>query len=180
MREDHAAISIIEQGDRVFVRFRMVLATIKFTKKPAVMEQKPFRSELFVDDGKVAVRRGRRCVEPVAIPNSRRLLRAIKSECTAATDPINEVIPAPISLFHTSSTSLHDRAQQGCRSTATANAEPGRGRPLHALAQFVTNYPATTGNARIEIELKVFGTTTEAKQPLIQVRELTHGVSAGG
>ncbi len=61
MREDHAAIWIIEQGDRVFVRFRMVVATIKFTKNPAVMEQKPFRSQLFVDDGKVAVRRGRRC-----------------------------------------------------------------------------------------------------------------------
>lgn len=40
--------------------------------------------------------------------------------------------------------------------------------------------PVTTGNARIEIELKVFGATTEAKQPLIQVRELTHGVSDGG
>jgi hypothetical protein len=39
------------------------------------------------------------------------------------------------------------------------------------------NKPTTGGNARIEIELKVFGAVGDAKQPLIQVAQLTHDVT---
>jgi len=42
------------------------------------------------------------------------------------------------------------------------------------------NQPTTGGAARVEIELKIFGAVGEAKQPLIQVGELTHEVSGGG
>lgn len=38
------------------------------------------------------------------------------------------------------------------------------------------NQPTTGGNARVEIELKVFGAIGDAKQPLIQVGQLTHYV----
>jgi hypothetical protein len=40
------------------------------------------------------------------------------------------------------------------------------------------NQPTTGGNARIEIELKVFGAVGDAKQPLIQVAQLTHDVAS--
>ncbi len=40
-----------------------------------------------------------------------------------------------------------------------------------------TNQPTTDGNARVEIELKVFGAVGDAKQPLIQVGQLTQDVS---
>ena len=39
------------------------------------------------------------------------------------------------------------------------------------------NKPTTGGAARIDIELKVFGATEDAKQPLITVQQLTHDVS---
>jgi hypothetical protein len=43
-----------------------------------------------------------------------------------------------------------------------------------------TNKPTTGGAARIEIELKVFGAIGDARQPLILVGQLTHGVSSAG
>jgi hypothetical protein len=73
----------------------MVEAAVEFTNNPSIMEQKPFRSQPFVDHGKAAIRRCRRGVETVAINHSRGPLRTISCECTAATDPIDEFITAP-------------------------------------------------------------------------------------
>jgi hypothetical protein len=95
MREQDAAAWIIEQGNGVFVGVRKVEAAVKFTNNPPIMEQKPFRSQPFVDHGKAAIRRCRRGIETVAIIHSCGPLRTISGECTAATDPIDEFTTAP-------------------------------------------------------------------------------------
>jgi hypothetical protein len=106
MREQEAAIWIIEQGNRVFVRLRVAEAAVNFTKNPSIMEEQPFRSQPFVDHGKTSIGRCRRGVEAVAVANSRGRLRTIGCERTSATNPINELITAPT-----------ERADAGCVET---------------------------------------------------------------
>ena len=95
MREQRAAIWIIEQGNRVFERAGVVEAAVKFTKNPSIMEQKPLRSQPFVDHGKAAIRRRRRGIETIGIVDACGLLSTINCKCTAATDPVNELITTP-------------------------------------------------------------------------------------
>jgi hypothetical protein len=54
MREE-AAIWIIEQGNRIFVRFRVAEAAVNFTKNRSITEQHPFRAQPFVDYGKTSI-----------------------------------------------------------------------------------------------------------------------------
>ena len=95
VREQDAAVGTVEQGNGIFVRFRMVEAAIKLAKNLSVPKQKPLRSQPFIDHGKAPIRRCRRGVEPVAVAHAPWSLRAIGCERTAAADPIDEFVAAP-------------------------------------------------------------------------------------